>query len=152
MVATGEASTIIARPAADILAFIMDVEAYRVVDPRLKTIRWVRRAAAETVFRFRPRLLGLPGPMTTQRVALTPGVRVDISQVPGPLDRLADFHGLLECVEREDGTHVRRRLEFRFRRPLSWLLDPPLRRWLAHDVPAELARLKTHLELPGRCV
>lgn len=60
---------------------------------------------------------------------------------------MAGFSGLLECTQAEGGgTLVRRRLEFRFPRPLSWLLDPPLNRWLAKDVPAELERMKAHLE------
>jgi len=148
-VAVGEASTLVARPAADILDFILDVEAYRVVDPRLRTIKWVRRTPGETVFRFRPTLMGLPGPMTTQRVTRTSDSRVDITPMPSAMNGLADFAGLLECTAEGGVTRVRRRLEFRFPRPLSWLLDPPLTRWLATDVPAELARLKAHLERPA---
>lgn len=145
--AVGEANTVVARPAKEVLAFIMDVEAYRAVDPRLRTIAWVRRSPGETVFRFRPKLMGLPGPMTTQRVVLTPGRRVDITPVPSPVDRLVGFAGLMECIEEGGTTRVRRRLEFRFARPLSWFLDPLMGRWLAKDVPAELVRLKAHLEV-----
>lgn len=147
--AVGEASELVRRPATEILDFILDVEAYRAVDPRLRTIRWVRRTPGETVFRFRPTLMGLPAPMTTQRVTLTPGERVDITPVPSWMDRFAGFAGLLECTPEAGGTRVRRRLEFRFPRPLSWLVDPLLTRWLAQDVPAELARLKAHLEQPA---
>jgi hypothetical protein len=144
--AVGRASTVVAASAEEVLAFIMDVEAHQAVDPRLKTIAWVRRRPEETVFRFRPRLLGVPGPMTTQRVVLTPGRRVDITPVPSPMDRIVLFAGSLECVEEAGLNRVHRRLEFRFARPLSWVLDPLVRRWLAKDVPAELARLKAHLE------
>jgi hypothetical protein len=138
--AVGEASTTVARPAEEILEFIMDVEAYRAVDPRLKTIKWVKREPGETVF------MGLPGPMTTQKVSLTAGERVDITPVPSPMDRFTAFAGLLECTAEGSGTRVRRRLEFTFQRPLSWLMNPLLNRWLAKDVPAELARLKAYLE------
>lgn len=147
--AIGEASILVRRPPTEILDFILDVEAYRVVDPRLRTIKWVRREPGETVFRFRPTLMGLPGPMTTQRVTLTAGRRVDITPVPSRMDRFAEFAGLLECTPEGGGTRVRRRLEFHFPRPLSWLMDPLLTRWLAQDVPAELARLKAHLEQPA---
>ncbi|SDN46930.1 Polyketide cyclase / dehydrase and lipid transport [Geodermatophilus sp. DSM 45219] len=146
VVAVGQASMVTTASAEDVLAFIMDVEAYQAVDPRLKTITWVRRSPGETVFRFRPRLMGMPGPRTTQRVVLTAGRRVDIIPVPSPMDRIVLFAGLLECVEEDGLVRVHRRLEFRFARPLSWLLDPLMRRWLAKDVPAELARLKAHLE------
>lgn len=146
MVAVGEATTFIARPAEDILAFIMDVEAYRAVDPRLQTIKWVRRTENETVFRFRPKLMNMPAPMSTQRVVLTPGKRVDILQAPHPMNRMAGFQGLLECTPAEGGTTVRRRLEFRFAPPMNWLLDRRIERWLAEDIPAELAKLKEHME------
>jgi ribosome-associated toxin RatA of RatAB toxin-antitoxin module len=146
MAAVGEATTVIACPAEDILAFIMDVEAYKAVDPRLRTIKWVRRTENETVFRFRPELAGVPAPLSTQRVVLTPGKRVDIVQAPHPMNRMAGFRGLLECTPDGDGTRVRRRLEFRFAPPMSWLLDARVERWLAEDIPAELARLKVHLE------
>lgn len=144
--AVGEASTVVSRPAAEILGFIMDVEAYRAVDPRLKTIKWVKREPGMTTFRFRPKLMGLPGPMTTQQVSLTPGKRVDITPVPSAMDRFAGFAGLLECTAEGADTRVRRRLEFKFAKPFSWLMDPLLNRWLAKDIPAELARLKAYLE------
>lgn len=91
--------------------------------------------------------MGLPAPRSTQRVVLMPGRRVDISTVPSPMDRAAAFEAPLECTDAgESGTRVRRRLEFRFAKPLSPLLDPLFNRWLTKDIPAELARLKAHLE------
>lgn len=146
VVAVGRASMLTATSADDVLAFIMDVEPYQAVDPRLTSITWVRRSPGETVFRFRPRLMGAPGPRTTQRVVLTPGRRVDITPAPSPMDRIVSFAGSLECVQEGGLNRVHRRLESRFARPLSWVLDPLMRRWLAKDVPAELARLNAHLE------
>jgi hypothetical protein len=59
--------------------------------------------------------------------------------VPSPMDRIVLFAGLLECVEEDGLNRVHRRLEFCFARPLSWVLDPLMRRWPAKDVPAEMA-------------
>ncbi len=98
------------------------------------------------MFRFRPRLMGVPGPRTTQRVVLISGRRVDVIPVPSPMDRIVLFAELRECVEEDGLNRVHRRLEFRFVRPLSWVLDSLMRRWPAKDVPAEMARFKAHLE------
>lgn len=136
---------LIDRPADDILEFILDVEAYRDVDPRLSSIRWVRRAHGCTVFRFRPRLMGLPAPLSTQMVVRR-GMSVDISALPSPSDHFADFAGSLECVAGPQETTVTRTLRFDLAAPLAPILDRRLSRWLERDVPAEMARLKARLE------
>lgn len=147
--AEAEFSIVIDRPAAAILELILDVEAYREVDPRLKSIRWVRRAPGCTVFRFRPQLMGLPGPLSTQLVVRR-GTRVDISALPSPNDRLAHFVGSLECAEGPHGTTVTRTLRFDLAPALAPILDARLTRWLQRDVPAELRRLKVRLECDGQ--
>ncbi len=66
--------------------------------------------------------------------------------MPSPMDRIVLSAGWLECVEEDGLNRVHWRLQFRFARLLSWVLDPLMRRWLAKDVPAEMAHLKAHLE------
>lgn len=143
--ATTQFSILIDRPADDILEYLLDVEAYRAVDPRLKSIRWVRRAAGCTVFRFRPQLMGLPVPLSTQLVVRR-GDRVDITALPSRNDRIADFAGSMECVPGPEGTTVTRTLRFDLAGVLRPLLDGRLSRWLERDVEAEMTRLKAHLE------
>jgi hypothetical protein len=140
-----EFSIVIDRPADDILEFILDVEAYREVDPRLSSIRWVRRAQGCTVFQFRPQLMGLPAPLSTQMVVRR-GTKVDITALPSRNDWMAHFVGSLGCVERPQGTTVTRTLRFDLAPVLAPVLDGRLTRWLERDVPAEMSRLKARLE------
>jgi hypothetical protein len=144
--ATGEARLFIKRPAREIIDFVMDLRRYQKVDPKLGTIFEVRRTGDEVVFRFRPKLLGLPGPATTQRVVLTGGNRIDISGVPAWTDALTTFAAFFQFEDADGGTWVTRKVDFRFAKPVSWLLDPVFGRWLAKDVPQELARAKSYLE------
>ncbi len=90
------------------------------------------------------RSLGLPRAALPRRTRLG----ADPAQAGGRT-KLHRPPAALRCeLETEGGTtRVRRRLEFRFARPLSWFLDPLMGRWLAKNVPAELVRLKAHLEV-----
>ncbi|MFP5369656.1 MAG: SRPBCC family protein [Actinomycetes bacterium] len=146
--AVGEASALVRRPATEILAFILDVEAYRALDPRLRTIKWVRRMPGDGF----PVPAGAHGPTGTSD---DPASHPDAGEAGGHHPG-AESDGPVRGVRRaagvhpgDGGTRVRRRLEFRFARSLSWLMDPLLTRWPARDVPAELSRLEAHLERPA---
>jgi hypothetical protein len=98
-------------------------------------------------FRFRPRLLGLPGPPTTQRVVLADdGRTIRIGGIPSALDRVASFAASFTFDERDGGTWVTRRVEFTFAKPVAAVLDPLFGRWLQRDVDSELAGAKRLLE------
>src|SRR6266403_2265775 len=84
--AHGEATVVIRRPAKEVLDFVMDLHEYRKIDKKLGVIRWLRRDGDTVTFRFRPWLLGLPGPVTTQRLVRTGDSRIDISP-PVPASR-----------------------------------------------------------------
>lgn len=145
--ACGEARLFVRRPAVDIANFILDLRSYQSVDNKLGKIYWVRRDGNEVLFRFQPRLLGLPGPPTTQRVvASEDGSSIQIAGMPAWADVLVTFSASFQFAEEDDGTWVTRRLEFIFKKPVSWLLDPLFNRWLAKDVAIELANAKRVLE------
>src|SRR3989442_14210678 len=96
--AHGEATVVIRRPAKEALDLVMDLHEYRKIDKKLGVIRWLRRDGDTVTFRFRPWLLGLPGPVTTQRLVRTGDSRIDISPpVSGWQDRLAGFKAALVC-------------------------------------------------------
>jgi hypothetical protein len=137
---------LIHRPAREIIEFIMDLRQYQKVDRKLGRIYRVDRDGDEVTFRFRPKLLGLPGPVTTQRVVLTPDRRIDMSGVGAWTDALATFSAYFEFEETDGGTWVTRSVNFRFPPAVSWLLDPAFARWLARDVPRELVGAKSYLE------
>ena len=144
--AEGQARVLIHRPAADIAEFVMDLRRYAEVDKKLGSIRSIERTGDVVVFRFRPKLLGLPGPVTTQRVTLTPGRRIDIAGEPTWTDAMARFSAAFEFEEVPEGTWVTRRLTFTFPKVARPLLDPLFGRWLSREVPRELAAAKAYLE------
>lgn len=145
--AYGEAETVIHRSPSEIIDFVMDLREYRKADEKLGTIHWIRDAddGVGVLVHFTPKILGLPGPPTTQRVQ--PGEnRVDIQGVPAWTDVFMTFTAWFSFEDGAAGTVVRRRLDFAFRKPVSWLLDPLFNRWLASAVPEELANAKAYLE------
>lgn len=145
----GAAETTIRTSAAEVLDFILDVERYRSVDPKIGAIHWVHRSpdGREVTFRFTPRLGPVPALLrSTQRVTLVDGSSVSITALSSRVDRLARFRASLDTTAVDGGVLVRRRLEFWLAPPLRPTLGPLLRRWLARDVPAELRALRSALE------
>lgn len=150
--AHGEARAHIARPAGDIIEFILDLRQYQKVDAKLGKIDWVERDGNVVTFKFRPKLLGLPGPATKQKVVLSDDrSRIDIgSAEPAFTDKIAAFAAFFRFEEADEGTWVTRRVTFTFPPALAWLLDRPFGKWLAKDVPDELAKAKAFLESGAR--
>jgi ribosome-associated toxin RatA of RatAB toxin-antitoxin module len=146
--ASGESELVIQYPPDGIIDFVMDLQEYRKVDDKLGTIHWIKPAPdGEGVFvRFRPKLMGMPGPNTTQRVVVHPGHRIEISGVPAWTDAFVTFRGYFRCEPTAEGTKVTRGLDFRFRKPMSWLMNGMVTRWLATAIPRELAQAKEYLE------
>jgi hypothetical protein len=144
---TGEGTAMIGRPAQEILDFVMDLEGYKVVDSKIGTIKTLERTGDVAIVKFRAKLRGLPSPfLVTQKVAMTRGERIEVSDVPSWLDRMVHFEGLFQVESTPEGTRVLRRIRFTFAKPMAWVFEPFLRSWLAADVPAEVLALKAHLE------
>ncbi|WP_020667195.1 SRPBCC family protein [Amycolatopsis nigrescens] len=145
--AYGEATIIIDRPPGDIIDFVMDLREYRKVDEKLGKIHSIEDAedGNGVLLRFSPKVLGMPGPKTTQRV-VAKGNRIDISGVPAWTDALMTFTAFFTCEETDEGTKVTRALNFDFKKPVAWLFNPMFNRWLAKAVPEELANAKEYLE------
>jgi hypothetical protein len=145
----GEADVVMATSSARVLEFVMDVERYREVDAKIGRIHWVQRSpdGRQVTFRFTPRLGPVPALLrSTQHVTRHGERALVIRPTPSWTDRLARFEGTVECWPHRDGVRVRRRLEFWLAPVLRPLLGPPLRRWLATDVPAELDAARRALE------
>ncbi|WP_216212447.1 SRPBCC family protein [Amycolatopsis aidingensis] len=136
----------------EFLALVLDAERYAEVDDKLGRIDWVRRRDNVTEFRFRSYLPGIPGPgpKVVSRMTLTPGERVDIEYAPPPHNRLvrgiSRFRASFTCAPAPEGTKVTRTIEFTFKRPLNYLLDPLLKRTLKPDVEQEIQKAKQALE------
>ena len=139
---------VIARPVDEVLEFVMDIERYQQVDTKIKPVEQVTRTPTRTEFHFHPKLGGIrmPGPTTGSSMQLTPGARIDVTLSHNPLRRLSGFHASFEITAVDDGTEVLRTLVFTFRPPLSWIVEPILRRRLPAEVEDELQQAKHYLE------
>lgn len=78
---------------------------------------------------------------------LSPGARIDVTLSHNPLRRFSDFHASFEVTAVHGGTEVLRTLVFTFRPPLSWIVEPILRRRLPAEVDDELQQAKRYLEM-----
>jgi len=138
----------------EFLEFVMDIERYAKVDEKIRPIYWSRRDGDTVEFQFRPKLPGLPmpSPKLVQRVALTAGQRIDITNAPLPHNkignRMSDFHASFVCEPVEGGTRVTRTIEMTFPAVVKWLVEPLLERRLSAAVERELAQAKAYLEQP----
>ncbi|MGV0742837.1 SRPBCC family protein [Mycolicibacterium sp. XJ870] len=147
-----QATTSIQCKPDELLELVMDIERYAEVDDKIRPVYWSRRSGNVVEFRFRPKFPGLPlrAPKLAQRVELTPGRRIDITNAALPHNkignRMSDFVASFVCEPIDDATVVTRTVEITFRAPLRWLMDLFLRRRLQASVDDELARAKDLLE------
>lgn len=138
----GEASVTVTATPEEVLAFLWDLERYREADHKIGRVLSSQPDGDELVVRFVPRMRGLPGPPVRQRLRRTGPHRVDITDEPGSwTSRLQTFSGFLTAEPTEDGTLVTHREQLDFRGPLAGVMERSLRRWLAHDVRAEVGRI-----------
>jgi len=146
--ASGEAELVINYPPEEIINFVMDLHEYRKVDDKLGKIHSIKPApdGQGVLVHFRPKLMGMPGPSTTQRVVALPGNRIEITGVPSWTDSLVKFHGYFRCEPAEGGTRVVRGLDFQFSKAMGWMMNGPVARWLKKAMPEELENAKEYLE------
>jgi hypothetical protein len=136
----------------EFLDLVMDIEQYADVDDKLRPIYWSRRTGNVVEFQFRPKLSGLPipAPKLVQRVELTPGRRIDVTNAPFPYNkignRMSTFTASFVCEPRDGATVVTRTIEMTFPAPIRWLVEPILRRRLQASVDVEIDRAKHRLE------
>jgi hypothetical protein len=136
----------------DFLDLVMDIEQYAEVNDKIRPIYWTRRTGNVLEFQFRPKLPGLPipAPKLVQRVELTPGRRVDVTNAPFPYNkignRMSSFRASFVCEPNDGATVVTRRIEMTFAAPIRWLVEPILNRRLQAAVDDEIDRAKQRLE------
>jgi hypothetical protein len=130
----------------------MDIEQYADVDDKIRPVYWSSRTGNVLEFQFRPKLpsLPIPTPKLVQRVELTPGKRVDVTNAPFPHNkignRMSTFRASFVCEPHDDATVVTRTIEMTFPAPIRWLVGPIIGRRLQAAVDDEMDRTKQRLE------
>jgi hypothetical protein len=131
----------------------MAIEQYAEVDDKIRPVYWSRRTGNVLEFQFRPKLPGLPvpAPKLIQRVELTPGQRIDITNAPLPRNkignRLSRFRASFVCRPVDGGTAVTRTIEMTFSAPMRWLFEPLLNGRLHAAVDDEMDRATARFEI-----
>jgi hypothetical protein len=135
------------------LDLVMDIEQYAEVDDKIRPVYWSRRTGNVLEFQFRPKLPGLPlrTPKLVQRVELTPGQRIDITNAPLPRNKIGNrvsrFRASFVCRPADEGTAVTRTIEMTFPAPMRWLLERFLKERLQAAVDDEMDRATARLEI-----
>jgi hypothetical protein len=130
----------------------MDIEQYADVDDKIRPIYWSRRTGNVLEFQFQPKLPGvpIPAPKLVQRVELTPGRRIDVTNAPFPHNRIGNrmstFTASFICEPSNGATVVTRTSEMTFPATIRWLVEPILRRRLQMAVDDEIDCAKQRLE------
>jgi len=133
-----------------VLEWILDLERYRQADPKVGPVKEPVQLDDEGRgrVRYRGRLVGVPTPVDTQDVHLERWHRLTLTGAPGVWTRwFVDFEGTFDCERVGSGTRLTHREHFRFKpRPVGWLMDRLLGRWLAGTMPGEMTRLTQLVE------
>lgn len=138
-----QATISIARPAAEILDWIADLDRYRRADTKITKV--IRQTSDRVV--FRGRLRGIPTPADENAIELIPGQSLTFVGAPRWTRRILDFRGSFECEPVDGGTRVTHREELGFKPwPIRMLAERWLREWMAEDIVEEMTRLRRLVE------
>jgi hypothetical protein len=145
-VIVGDATATVTVPPSEVIEFVLDLSRYRQADRKIGRVGAAHRDGNTGTVRFSGRIRGLPAPSGVYPFAVNPsGLRFG-SPIAGAARWFLDFEGTFDCEETRNGTVVRHREVFIFKRPWRWLAEPLLRRWLEADTAEEMVRFKELIE------
>ena len=143
MTMTASASVEIATEAREVLEFVLDLERYKEVDPKIVRVSSVEgpdedgRGSAKLWARMR----GLPPAPDKQNFALEKWNRLTFTGAPRQPARLVfDFLGTFECEPTDDGIVLTHGYEFNFKGPFR-LGERLFSGWLQAQVEEEVQDL-----------
>jgi len=144
----GKGETVIHRPPEEIFDFVLDMDRYRVADPKIAKVYWEAWEGDEGRMKFGGRLRHLRAPPIVVHITLDRCRSIDIRADESTwLGRMVRFHGSFAVEDLGDGScRVQHLEQFNFRAPLRWIADPLFRSWLAADTEAEMGRLRELIE------
>ena len=130
--------------AQEILEFILDLERYKQIDPKILSARMVEGPDADGNGRIKlwARLRYTPPSPDIHIFRLERWTRlVFIGKAKHPARLIFRFEGLVECESTQTGTSVTHSYAFEFR-GIFRVLKRIHRRWLQHDLEEEMQRLR----------
>lgn len=145
-----EGSIVIAAEPQEILEFVLDLDRYRLADPKIGAVKQAavldEQGRGQT--RYRGRLRGLTTPVDTQEIELTRWSKLRFRGSPGVWTRrLTDFEGGFDCKAVEGGTLVTHTETFWFKpAPVAWLAEAYLGKWMRSEMPKEMDLMKHFVE------
>jgi hypothetical protein len=143
----GIGEAVIRRPPEAIIAFVSDLERYKLADLKIGRVLESRREGERIFMRHDGKLRGIPGPAVALEMTIDGARSVRYRSVPTfPSRAVLTFDGGFELDETPEGTRVVHTERFRFHAPWRFVAEPFLREWLAHDVKQEMVRMKALLE------
>lgn len=142
----GEGTATVSVSPSEVFEFVLDLNRYRQADHKIGRVGAINRDGDSGTVRFAGRIMGIPSPAATYPFTLTASRLQFGSPIAGLNKWFLDFDGTFDCETTEAGTVVFHRESFTFRRPLRWIFEPLLRRWLAADTASEMVRFKEIIE------
>ncbi len=146
MTLRAEATTTVMATPQSVLEFVLDLNRYKEVDPKIVRVLSVTGPDSDGrgSVRLLARMRGLPPAPDRQDFVLKRWERLTFTGAARQPARLIfHFTGIVECTPGEGGTQVTHRYEFRFRgpfRPIERLLAGWLQRQIEQEV-RDLAQL-----------
>ena len=132
----------------DVLEFVLDLDQYRQVDPKIQRVRSMEGPDDEGrgSVRIWGKIKGLPPAPDRQDFVLEPWTKLTFTGAPGQPARLVfDFTGTITCQQRQDGsTELTHSYEFRFKGLFSFA-ERYLSHWLQDQIEDELEALASRL-------
>ena len=148
MTITAQAMINVGASPQDVLEFVLDLDQYRQVDPKIQRVRSVEEPDDEGrgSVRIWGKVKGFPPAPDRQDFVLERWTKLTFTGAPRQPARLVfDFTGTIACQERQDGTTgVTHSYEFRFKGLFSFA-ERYLSHWLQDQIAEELEALATRL-------
>jgi hypothetical protein len=140
------AEATIKRPPEAIIAFVTDLEQYKLADWKIGRVLECRHEGDAFIMRHDGKLRGVPGPAVSLEMRVN-GMELRYKDIPTFPSRLAlTFDGGFDLFPNGEHTRVVHTERFRFKAPVRWVAEPLLRTWLQQDIEKEMVRLREILE------
>ncbi|MCU1497524.1 MAG: Polyketide cyclase / dehydrase and lipid transport [Acidimicrobiales bacterium] len=130
------------------LELVLDLHAYRQLDPKIKKVRAVPVLDDEGhgTAKVTGGLWYFPPAPDTHLVRLQPWHTLTFEGAPRVFARaIFSFTGRFEAAEVDGGTRLGHSYDITFRQPLAALFGSAVQDWLERDLRDEMARIRAHL-------